>query len=388
VDQVRKKDPNSSNSQIDRCNRLKSVELKIRRAKMGMLPFDDWIYHLNDRREEVNRLHSALMGLEQQLQNYTVDFNRNLDDYKSMVAVNSALVIVTNIIKMADEKYQDYAKTIDAEPPPVAGSIPTNVASLISEFVGGGQILKAIFQFRKFAPNLFTEAGEEVGEVITSGLIEAAAEAGVEATSEATVKLTTETVGETVGETAAEAAIEGVSLSGLASTGVGIVLAVGIDAILGAINGSKEKDKLDKQINNLQTALNKCTKYLNTLQKKGDTINEGLVKEGKRFEGLIGAISQVGERQPTFDYKFDPIPANAQQVIKAQQAALQEYGEFVKLREDWINASKRKPGLAKKDFIESVMLTVPPDETESTIEKDFDVLAKYSDIMKAGQNTH
>ena len=71
---------------------------------MGLLPWDDWFYHLGARRDEVNNLHTEAVSLQDQIQAEVDVFNTHLGGYKSLVAGNGALVIVTNIITMSDAK--------------------------------------------------------------------------------------------------------------------------------------------------------------------------------------------------------------------------------------------------------------------------------------------
>ena len=56
---------------------------------------------------------------------------------------------------------------------------------------------------------------------------------------------------EDTGEEVTEAVVEDATSAALASTGIGIFLAVGLDAIFGAINGAKEVEQLNKIISQL-----------------------------------------------------------------------------------------------------------------------------------------
>jgi hypothetical protein len=236
---------------------------------MSLLPWDDWIYHLPYKRDEVNNLHTQAVTLQNQVQSQIDVFNGNLQLYQSLVAGNAALVIVANIIQMKDLEYKDFTTQVaQVESPPV-GFVPVSIASLIDELAGGVAVLKAVWQIGKLGKQFFSsgseEGGEALGESAVEDLAESGAEAGIEATAEEGAEITAETVGEGVAEGAAEAVIEGASLGVLGETGIGIFAAVGIDLIFGAINGAKENSELEKQISSLNSAIKKCQSFYNTI---------------------------------------------------------------------------------------------------------------------------
>lgn len=354
---------------------------------MSLLPWDNWFYHLPYKRNEVNNLHTQAVALQNQIQAQIDVFNGNLSLYQSLVAGNSALVIVANTIKMKDLDYKDFTTKVDAIEPPPVGFVPVSIAGLIDELAGGTMVLKAIWQLGKFTKNLVSGGGEEgseaIGETALEDLAEASAEAGVEAGAEEGTEITAETVGETVAETAAETAIEGASLAGLGSIGIGIFAAVGIDLIFGAINGAKESSALDNEIDKLQSALNKCQTYYNTVMSNQAKIDGGIVGEEKRFTGLIGALVQVGQEQPSFKYSYNPTVANASQFMGAMRQALSEYGLYVRIRQAWQQAVDRNPQVTKEQFIEDYLMFAPSNVTEDLLTNYWKVLATYSDNMKA-----
>lgn len=353
---------------------------------MSLLPWDDWIYHLDYKRDEVNSLHTEAVSLQNQIQTQIDLFNGDLDTYKSIYAGNAALVVAANVIVMNDLEYKDFTTQIAAIEPPPAGFVPVSIASLVDELAGGVMALKAIWNLGKVAKNFATgteEGAEEISETVAEEMAEAGAEAGVEAASESAAEITTETVGEGVTEAAAETAIESATLAGLGELGIGIFAAVGIDVIFGLINGAKENSELEKQIDSLNSALSKCHTYYNTVMSKQAEIDGGIVTEEKRFSGLIGALAKVGNQQPGFDYSMTPTVANAPKFLGAMRSALSQYGEFVEMRNGWDQAVSRNPKLTKQAFIEMYVNFAPSGMTEDTLNGYWNVLAKYSDSMKA-----
>ena len=360
---------------------------------MGLLPWDNWIYHLSDKRDQVNGLHSRAVALQSQVQSQIVTFNRDLGNYKNLIAANQALLLIANTIKMSDLKFKEFQEEISAMPTPVTGSIPLQMGELITELVGGAYLTKGLFQFGKLVKNGFTsdvEVGGEDGGDLAIELTSVGEEAGI-AGGEGAAEIGGETVGEEIGELAAETAIEGSSMGALASTGIGIFAAVGIDLIFGAIDGARERDELDKQINKLETALNKVQCYYNTIMAKQSRINAGIVNEEKRFAPLCHELQNIAQEGPTFDYHFDATVANYPSFAAAQHMALSQYGAFMKLRNMWDSYAKKQIANdqqpSKTIFLQMVEMFAPKDMTDKVAEECFRVLANNSDGMKQYINT-
>lgn len=197
-----------------------------------------------------------------------------------------------------------------------------------------------------------------------------------------TAAIAGEAVGEEVAEAAAEAAVEGASFSSLASTGIGIFAAVGIDMIFGAIDGAREKKELDKQISALQTAVNKSQYYFNTICSKVTEIDAGVIKEEKRFLSLMKALAKISGQEPTFDYSYTPVAAEAEHFKTAQAQALHQYGLFHDMKEAWLRRLDRHPSQTKEEFLDWFIDDVSPEITEATLNSYWDILKKYSDTMQ------
>lgn len=359
---------------------------------MSLLPWDDWIYNLNYKRTEVNQLHTAATGLQNQIDSQIDVFNGKLQQYQTLVAGNSALLIVTNVLTYKDQQYKDYMVQVNAVETPPVGFVPVTAASMITELAGSIAVLKAIFNLGKLVKNgilgVSKALPEAASEQATTALAESSAEAGVEASAEGTTEITTETVGEGVAEGAAEGVIEGASLASLGALGIGVFVAVGIDVIFGIINGAQENSQLEAAINQLQTAVNKCQTYYNAITSKQAVLEANIVDEEKRFQGLVAALAKVSSpsgsginNQPTFKYTFDATAANASQFIGAMRSALTQYGAFAGMRNQWVMAEEHNPNITKKDFLSAISVISPLDP--ATLSQYFTVLAAYSDNMAA-----
>jgi hypothetical protein len=359
---------------------------------MSLLPWDDWIYHLNYKRNEVNQLHTTAVELQNQIDSQIDLFNGLLQEYQTLVAGNSALLIVTNVLTYKDQQYKEYTVQVNSVESPPVGFVPVSAASMISELAGGVAVLKAIFNLGKLVKNGVLGASkalpEAASEQAAEALVESGAEAGVEISAEGATEITTETVGEGVAEAAAEEVIEGASLTSLASLGIGIFVAVGVDVIFGIINGAKENEQLETAINQLQSAVSKCQIYYNTINTKQAVLEKSIVTEEGRFKNLVAALAKVSsppgagiDNQLTFKYNFDTTTANAPQFIGAMRGALTQYGAFATLRNQWLAAEERNPNITKKTFLDAVSVVSPLDE--ATLSQYFTILAAYSDSMAA-----
>ena len=348
----------------------------------GLLPWDDWFYRLSYRRDEVNSLHQTALGLQDTIQNQVTVFNAHLKDYQSLVGANSALMIISNIITMSEQQYKGYRVELKEIEATVSGSVPLIIGEMLSELVAGTMICDDIFNLAKIAKNLCCAAQEaEVALEEVSTAAEIGTEAGIDAAAE-TAAITGEAVGEEVAEAAAEAAVEGASFSSLASTGIGIFVAVGIDMIFGAIDGAREKKELDKQISALQTAVNKSQYYFNTICSKVTEIDAGIIREEERFLSLMQALAKISGQKPTFDYSYTPVAAEAEHFKAAQALALHQYGLFHDMKEAWLRRLDRHPNQTKEEFLDWFADDVSPDITEATLDSYWDILKEYSDTMQ------
>lgn len=348
-------------------------------AANGLLPWDDWFYKLSYRKEEVNRLHKEVVDLQNKLQTDINAFNDKLKQYQSLVSSNSVLLIITNILQMDDLKYKDFCIDVDAIEITPQGYLILNICSAIAELAGAIAIVGTITNIGKFAYTFFSETASEVVEIGESCL-----EAGIDAASDVAA-IAVEEVGTEVGVEAAEGVIAGASCSSIAITGIGILIAVGMDMIFGAINGAKEKKELDEQISKLTDALTKSQAFYNTIALKDGDLDAAIVKEEARFKGLIGELSKVSGQEATFAYDYPITIAEIEHYMTAQQNAIKQYGVFQTLKQQWVNAVDRNPDMKKDVFLAMLINFVPKEVTLEQLSKDWDILKKYSDTMKKAE---
>jgi hypothetical protein len=360
---------------------------------MAILPGGDWTDYPPYRRDEVKNLGTTVEALQRQIESQIDTFNGYLDQYKTFVAGNSALVIFANIPTYTDLQYKDFTVQVDAIETPPVGFVPVAIASLVDDRAGGVMVLKALWQIGKLVKQgvlgVSEALPESMSESATEALAAASAEAGIETAGEAAGEITPETVGESVAEGAAGAAIEGASLVGLVEIdGGSIFAAVGIDLIFAAISEAKENSVIDDALSRLHTALKKCQAYYDTLLSKQDVLSDRIVDEEKRFQGLVAASATVSSppgsgvnNVPTFKYDFETTFANAPQFVGAIRSALTQYGPFANMRNNWVTTETRNPAVTKDQFLAAETLLSELDA--NTLAQYFNALAIYSNSMRS-----
>jgi len=336
----------------------------------SILPWDDWIYHVNSKKSEVNDLHTQAVSLQNTINASVVHYNALLDQVKILLSGNAALVIIIKTLKFNDLQLKEFDAQLQALPEPPKGVIPAKFGSFIAEITGSFLVLKAVFNLGKLAKSaLFAgeSAGEVGGEVGLEGLAETGAELGVEAGVEAGI------------EVGAEIGLE----AGLAETGIGIIAAVGLDVIFGAINGAKEASELDSQINSLRDAVNKLQAANDNLNKKFKQLQGVALKEEARFKGLAVALQAIIAYKNAPSWAQLPVDINSIPTYLADQSeALRFYGLLGQLRVTYLRAKERSPKVSKEAIIQAVLLQAKADVTYDQLEALWDVLAKFSSGMR------
>ncbi|EWZ80764.1 hypothetical protein IWW34DRAFT_879511 [Fusarium oxysporum f. sp. albedinis] len=329
----------------------------------SILPWDDWIYHVDDLKNEANGLHDQATTLQDSIRAQVLQYNTLLGQTKQLMSGNAALVIIARAIKFSDQELKQFEAQLDAMPDPPEGSVPAKFGSFLTELTGSALVLKAIVNIGKLAKNaIFESMGEGAGEAAELG-IEGLAEAGAELGVEAGV------------EVGAEAA--------LADTGIGIIAAVGLDVIFGAINGARERDQLQAQIDKLNDALNKLKSFQYDLNTKFNQLHGVTIDEENRFKGIVSAIQSVIPNDSSGAWQSLPTDSNAiADYVDAQTAALKFYGILAQLRITYLRAKERAPTAPKEAIIAAVVMMAKADVSHEDVEKLWDILIKYSDGMK------
>ncbi|MGY4967443.1 hypothetical protein [Streptomyces sp. 900105245] len=360
---------------------------------MGILPWDNWLYNTDYKKDQVNSLHNQAMQLQGDISAACKAFNEDLNNYKSLIAGNGALVVINNVIKMDDLNYKDFLVKVDeVEEPPAADTVFT-MGSMISEAAGTFALMKVVMNLKEIVADTSEGTFDALAEDASEGEIDTF----VDALSE-TMEPVEDEVALSLEDAAPEAigdVFEGASFSTIGSLGLGVFAAVGIDAIFGMLNGQKEASALDAQIKDLQDAVDKSNTYLDSIKKKQTQIQQGIVDEEKRFVGLIESLAIVGAdkgtptNKPNFPYKYDATLANVDKFTGAvdppgaMALALKQYGTFASLRNLWAVYSGKFKAPAKPSksaFLQGVEMFESVSANE--VSQYFLVLEEFSDGIK------
>ena len=104
----------------------------------SILPWDNWIYHVDSKKQEVNTLHAQAVVLQDSINAQAQHYNTLLDQVKQLLSGNSALVIIIKGLRFDDVQLKNFDATFshlktrprDASQPSLLASSPkSQVAS-------------------------------------------------------------------------------------------------------------------------------------------------------------------------------------------------------------------------------------------------------------------
>lgn len=334
----------------------------------SILPWDNWIYHVDSKRHEVNSLHAQAVVLQDSINAKAQHYNTLLDQVKQLLSGNSALVIIIKCLRFDDVKLKDFDARLKLLPDPPKGCVPAKFASFLTEVTGSILVLKAVVNLGKLVHSTVFSGAEAGGEVASEVGLEGLAETGVE-------------VGVEVGvEAGVEAGIGGA----LAETGVGIIAAVGLDVIFGAINGAKEAHELDHQIGKLKSAIKTLRTADANLTAKLSKLEEVAINEEQRFHGIVVDLQYVINYKSAEIWLQLPIDVAAlPKFLAAQTEALRYYGLLSQLRITYLRAEERSSKADKEAIISAVLLGAKAEVTREQLEELWNILERYSTGMQA-----
>ncbi len=376
---------------------------------MGVLPWENWIYHVSEKRDKVNELHTSAVSLKDQISVSVEVFNKLFNDYKALVATNCALVLTLNDITNDDLQEREFRVNVNEIENPPIGFLPVTIAQAITEFAGGILALKALSNIGSLAKKgivrtssklfraIVPRAGKAIEQVAMrigiSGGSEALAVGSAEALAVGSAEALAVGSAEALAVGSAEAlAVGGSEAAGgifaaesfgaIAGLGVGVFAVVGLDAIFGAINGNKESSELQQQIDNLDDAIKKCNAYLKEINNRQKELEGQLPDEINRFQDLIQEVSMVTHIPPNFKFQYESNKENLHSLMGSLQPALMQYGFVTRMKRSWMDVIERKPEMPMDSFIESYAMIDQFDEP--TLFHLYQILAQSSKSMQEG----
>ena len=340
---------------------------------MSLLPWDKWFYPGIDKyKHKLSDLKNRYGAQRKMAERKHDEFQSDLELYKSMLAYDAALMITGTVAYMTDDQFADYAKSVakGIGPTPKA-PVPAECARNLSEAFGSCKILYGIYQIGKLAKSsFFSGPADELGQ----GLATDSATLGTDAASLGMSEAGGEVAGEAVGEAVGEVAAEGAADTALASTGIGIIAAFGLDAIIGAIEGAKEEKELKKACEKMDSVLGKIDRYLGKVNKGIDQLGKGVVVQEERFKRLMNQLQKVQKAEFSWNYPCDV--HHAASMVAAMRTACQQYGFLVTIRTDWLNMREHQPNLTWQSFTQIELLKRPQHMSEHAAKGLLEVIEK------------
>jgi hypothetical protein len=135
----------------DRCV-LADLVLSYSAPTMGnrgsILPWDNWIYHVDSKKHEVNTLHASAVALQDSINAQALHYNTLLDQVKQLLSGNSALVIIVKCLRFDDVQLKNFDAHLELFPDPPKGSVSAKFASFLTEVTGSILVLKAVVNLK------------------------------------------------------------------------------------------------------------------------------------------------------------------------------------------------------------------------------------------------
>jgi flagellar hook-basal body complex protein FliE len=355
---------------------------------MGIFPWDDWFYNLPWLRDQVNSRHDLLVQTQDNVQTDVGAFNKLLGNAKLLIANNALLLYISTTIQMDDLQLRDFQTQIDQLPDPVKGDIVLNSLEAGSEAIGGILALKFVVNLGQLAKKVIFGTGETATvqtEKVVVSLGEDALDAGITNVTEAATTESLENAAEAGAEEITEVVVEDSTSAALATTGLGIFLAVGLDAIFGAINGAEEQSKLEDILKKLDDKMIIVNKFLDTVRGRATDLDTKTINGISTFQAIASEMERllpVGHK-PTFQVDFPATLDSLDTCLDNQQKALVEFKLLVNLRNKYVDALNRNPNVTKDAVVNAVLFDSPTWVTYELLDSIWtEVLAKYSDMMK------
>ncbi len=385
-------------------------------VEMALLPWDDWFYHLSSEKKEISDLYNEYIHKRDLIAVHGASYNHNLGLYQSLAVYNSALLIAAQQGVFTDAQYAEWLEVNpavaddDIEGAPAAEALQYATSAAGTWLIGvavkrmaSKTVLPLLKQgwkkaTSKGAENAAENAAESGAEDAAEGSVEKAADQLVDDVAEsglkagiATLENVTEDAAESVAEASSRTAVRAIfetltleQVGNLALAGA-IFVAVGLDAILGAIDGAKEKHELDAQKSRLREALNKVDDFLSTIDSANSQMQEDIVASMGHFLSIMGILNNI---VPVNGYTYDYTPEmkNISNFVAAAQNANTQYGIISKIRNDWHTMKSNNPGLTWSLFEMVEKMQRDQSLSEEQFEEFLHFVADHSDEMSAARD--
>lgn len=341
---------------------------------MALFPWDDWFYHVSEKEHELQLLYQQYIDDKASILVHGQSYEKTFRDVQNMMIYNYTLLIIAAESQMTEIDFKEWVKNIhDPSPPQPYDAIVFQAIEGASEVVGVVALGKIIFNVTApYVKNAFSavknwikgseqevangadlpaselsqplldggsiemaDLGSNVGldagaDVAANSIADAAPSAGAELGSEA-------------GIAAADGAVAGSSAVAMSTvvSGAAIFIAVGLDAIMGAIQGHKEVEEINRQKHKIQSALDVVDHYLSRLDTTQADLKTKMVQLMKQFRVNLVVLEQtVMPLGMAFDE--EPTLQNKAKYLAAMQLAMTKYGYLSTIRHRWLDYKARR----------------------------------------------
>lgn len=357
-------------------------------------PLTNKIYGISSKSAKLNSLYKQYCHQRAQIEIQGQAFNQNLDNLKAMLVYNSSLLIVATQVRMSDDNYGQW---LDDTKPYTLGkpnvSEVAEVFAFVADTTAGVLVGKVVKNLATSLKNkLFSSATEEASEESGSAIEDIGESLGQAASDalESGLSNAGEEAAESLTQDVTEAAIEGATAGSLGAAAIGgaIVLAIGVDAIVSAIESKKEADQLVKETNDLQKALDTVDTYLDALNKKLSSVNDMMLTQQKQFLSTMALLNQI-QTSNSF-YNYEASLKNTSKFLSAMHDAAGQYFYLQSIKTNWTRMRENMPSLTWDMFTMIMQAQRPTQLTTEQVDGFLTYASQYSQAMqqtKQGQTT-
>lgn len=361
---------------------------------MAFLPWENLFYGISGKTKALNALWDSYEDKRDKIALNSDILAKHVDRIQTISTFNNALLLNISLGNLSDVEFRNFLIKYSAIKPKIENDATAIALATILKFTSVVSLIPALFNFAKFINlNFFTngisaattsatsQTTNVIASVTSEGLVAAedagAFEMAALASTDTTLNIAAASAAITAGDAAtantalstaadtAEAGLSETAKVGLTAAGnFGLfALAIGLDLIVGWVNGSKTSKQLSEATTELQKAIDSVDVYLT---KVIDEINDAEKAIEKALNNFIGLINFMNTIIPAnFAYNYSVINLKDSDFSNWQitfEAATQRYLVIVKLKNSFI------------DFFETWSLDNP---TQVFSKTEFDIWKQY-----------
>jgi hypothetical protein len=385
---------------------------------MGLFPWDEIFYKLGEKEERLNALYNTYSKLELEITSKGGTFNASVSNLQALTMRNMALLINLQLAKMTDVEFAQFLlDNFLAKQVAPKQKVVFQVLEGVFEAGGLWQLSSAVFRCGKYmkmeyakrtvqstdddmeseddtASDASSSSSESelsqrlLSDSETSSVTEESDAASDILLDEGADSLAdvTPTFFETMGGIIADAAPA--ALSSAAATGAGIFLAVGLDAVIGAIAGAEETAEYESLIAKAQQQVILLQNYLSRINEQQTIVSSDITKQIVRLKSSLVQLQKLTGIAPGFDSsKTEDTDVTAW--LGFSETAVQTYATITSVKTEFTNYCnklelKKKVSVTLKEYqawkdVYIASSALMDDQVQGFIT----YVAQYSDKMKA-----